>query len=1267
MRKSFTLLMIVFLVAGSVSAQLNNLFNQSYYDGGSALTSALDTDAGVDYQVADNFYGLNESIEQFTFYGLALKYVEGSWVEQTPNGTEPFFIRFFDYEVEYFPGVIAPVSGTHQIALLDDWGDGWNGGRVTVYVNGYEVLTAITLDYGSGPEYFDFVVNAGDVITTLYTPGSYAAENYYAILDPAQNIIGEDGGTWDNPGTSVPTGISPGDVVLEPTWATPAESLYLNASVENAGSIWSGEYQLYKFTVILNTPVEMETAWISPQIDANSGSGTWFLWLNSLDGDEVSWQYIGESTPSKSSFPKVDLSKVSQAISTNDVTIFDMAFALYGGVQTNPPQCATNPFPANLATNVQTNVVFSWSGDPNAEGYKFYLGTDNPPTNLVNSLDLGAATNYTPTNELEYDTDYFWRVVPYNSVGSANSCDIWTFTTKAPNPPGSTCEKPYPTTLPLVDFAGNTNGMGDDYSSSWITPGSSYLNGDDMVFEFTLTEASYLNASMTSPDSYIGLFITKDCPDLLAPAQVLKSATSSGSSVSFTELTLQPATYFAIVSSWPDPQSIEFTLNLWLTPLPSCATPTSPNATNVSTNSANLSWTENGTATVWDIEYGTTGFVQGTGTIVSNVTNPYTLTGLQSGTSYTYYVRANCGGGSFSNWSVASNFTTQFLFAPPYVQGFQTNSAPAGWSTTGWTIGSVRGVTGNPGNNIYRNFYTATVSSFSITNVGPVSTGMQLTFDYKLANYATPYAPPASGSGNYTVALSTDFGANFTDIETVENNAVAGWQSKVYDLSAYNGQNIKVKITGVRFSGDYDLAFDNFRIGLPITCYPPTNVEVSDIDKNTATISWTAPSPAPTAGYQWEVRNGGGVVIASGSTAAGITTTGVTGLSAGSSYFAFVRSNCGQSYSDWSLPASFNTLCEATSLPYYESFDYVTAPAVPTCITVTDDNGDDVKWVTTSTSSYVRSAPNSMRISYSPILAMDDWFFTQALSLQPGAYNVSFWYKSSGIYYPEALEVKWGTAPNAAGMTSEAIFDNNNIINSTFIEGTATFVVASAGEYYVGWHGYSDVDQFYLIVDDIAITEAPVTKSLNLSGIMLEGLYDGSGTMHEATGDSGPQFGAGNADVVDIELHNATDYSIIEHTISDVLLSTTGGLTINDIPGSFNGDYFITIKHRNSIETTTANPVSFASGSISYSFATPADVYGGNLIMMTDGFYAIFSGDVNQDRIIDTQDIGLIDSDALNFAFGYFVTDVNGDGIVDTNDISIADRNQLNFVTAILP
>lgn len=61
------------------------------------------------------------------------------------------------------------------------------------------------------------------------------------------------------------------------------------------------------------------------------------------------------------------------------------------------------------------------------EGYNLYLGTDNPPTNIVNGEDLGNITSYSPT--LEFGKEYFWKVKAYNSYGESEETSVYSFET----------------------------------------------------------------------------------------------------------------------------------------------------------------------------------------------------------------------------------------------------------------------------------------------------------------------------------------------------------------------------------------------------------------------------------------------------------------------------------------------------------------------------------------------------------------------------------------------------------------------------------------------------------------------------------------------------------------------------------------------------------------------------------------------------------------------------------------------------------------------
>ena len=119
------------------------------------------------------------------------------------------------------------------------------------------------------------------------------------------------------------------------------------------------------------------------------------------------------------------------------------------------------------------------------------------------------------------------------------------------------------------------------------------------------------------------------------------------------------------------------------------------------------------------------------------------------------------------------------------------------------------------------------------------------------------------------------------------------------------------------------------------------------------------------------------------------------------------------------------------------------------------------------------------------------------------------------------------------------------------------------------------------------------------------------------------------------------------------------------------GNYYVDIHHRNSIETWSLFPVNLQRNvNTNYDFTlTASKAYGGNMIQVDNSpvRFAVYSGDVNQDGIVDASDALLVDNDANIFLTGYVNTDVNGDYSVDATDALIVDNNANNFVGKITP
>ncbi|MDZ4712311.1 MAG: hypothetical protein SGI89_08275 [bacterium] len=79
-----------------------------------------------------------------------------------------------------------------------------------------------------------------------------------------------------------------------------------------------------------------------------------------------------------------------------------------------------------------------------------------------------------------------------------------------------------------------------------------------------------------------------------------------------------------------------------------------------------------------------------------------------------------------------------------------------------------------------------------------------------------------------------------------------------------------------------------------------------------------------------------------------------------------------------------------------------------------------------------------------------------------------------------------------------------------------------------------------------------------------------------------------------------------------------------------------------------------------------AKTYWGNTIL-TGGKYCIYSGDVDNNGAVDSQDIYDITNDYSIFASGYLDTDLTGDYFVDVSDVTMAYNNASNFVSTMAP
>jgi len=180
-------------------------------------------------------------------------------------------------------------------------------------------------------------------------------------------------------------------------------------------------------------------------------------------------------------------------------------------------------------------------------------------------------------------------------------------------------------------------------------------------------------------------------------------------------------------------------------------------------------------------------------------------------------------------------------------------------------------------------------------------------------------------------------------------------------------------------------------------------------------------------------------------------------------------------------------------------------------------------------------------------------------------------------------------------------------------------------------------------------------KTLNLT-ILIQGFYDsGSDAMIP--------------DTVWTYLRNSSSpYPVIDSSKAVVNSSGQGVFNFANALNSVN--YFLDVRHRNSIETWSKTAPVFTSSQMTYNF-TSADTqaFGNNLIGIntTPQKYGIYSGDQNQDGFVNLTDVVNVFNNANAFVNGYVDTDMNGDNITDLSDIVITFNNAGAFVGKVTP
>ncbi len=198
---------------------------------------------------------------------------------------------------------------------------------------------------------------------------------------------------------------------------------------------------------------------------------------------------------------------------------------------------------------------------------------------------------------------------------------------------------------------------------------------------------------------------------------------------------------------------------------------------------------------------------------------------------------------------------------------------------------------------------------------------------------------------------------------------------------------------------------------------------------------------------------------------------------------------------------------------------------------------------------------------------------------------------------------------------------------------------------------------------------ASCSSQFNVTAL-LEGYYNsGSGGQMASVlnNQNVPNSLPTQTDTLLLQFRSVADPSNVLYSQKQVV--ATNGLCTCEIPASLiNQNCWLVVNHRSSVQTWSAAPILITSNG-SYNFTNAASqAYGDNQVMVQPGFYAIYTGDVNQDGFVGGDDVGIVDNDNLIGIYGdYYTSDINGDGFVGGDDVGMVDNNNLIGVYVLTP
>lgn len=545
--------------------------------------------------------------------------------------------------------------------------------------------------------------------------------------------------------------------------------------------------------------------------------------------------------------------------------------------------------------------------------------------------------------------------------------------------------------------------------------------------------------------------------------------------------------------------------NLSIT-LVQCERPSNLATDTIGSNYADLSWQGDG---VSEYEIMWRQYPQGANTFVTTIGNHYTLTGLEPGTRYAYWVRKTCAPGDTSDWSDGRSFYTECapIMTLPWSENFDnvtTNqSTVTGDMPYCWTLAAKDvSMTADQEPSLY---YTATAGYatsgryslrmyyrgiLALPEMGHAVDSLMMTFNVR---QTSSYYRLVVGVLD---SLTPGCEASFTPVDTIVCTGTSALEPQTIYFANYAGtgryiafRNYYLNSTTTMYSYNY---IDDIVVDWMPTCFPVLNVhaDVNAATTNSVTIDWddmggvTAPEyeiAYHTSSFTPGTGVGNSVIVTSHPAV-------VSGLNPASNYQVYVRPICtAGDTAVWSRAASAQTGCDIIQVSvdnsYSENFNsitattYSTAGHLPACWDAYYDGTSTAYYphvVGSGSYWYSPDASNSLCLtsgsgSYGPTKYVRLPEFSGSVN----ELTLHFWYQNESAT-SGTLEVGYFTSADlSSSFTSVRTFTNNT--NGTY--DSVSFANAPDSARFIGFKWYYNSTYYSVCIDNVVVTSTGTGSS----------------------------------------------------------------------------------------------------------------------------------------------------------------------------------------------